>query len=76
VFSTGLRGNRLILWGVAWEVVLVLLINYTPWGNLLVGTSPIAGAVWLFILPFPAVMLILEELRKWRARGRRGGGYA
>lgn len=68
VFSTGLRGNPLILWGVALEVALVLLINYTPWGNLLVGTSPIVGAVWLFILPFPAVMLVLEELRKWLAR--------
>ncbi len=76
LFSTGLRGNRLILWGVAVEIALLLLINYTSWGNLLVGTSPIAGAVWLFILPFPAVMLILEELRKWRARGKRGGGYA
>jgi calcium-translocating P-type ATPase len=76
VFSTGLRGNRLILWGVALEIALVLLINYTPWGNLLLGTSPIVGAVWLFILPFPAVMLVLEELRKWLARGRRSAAKA
>jgi magnesium-transporting ATPase (P-type) len=75
VFSTGLRGNRLILWGVAWEVALVLLINYTPWGNVLLGTSPIVGAVWLFILPFAAIMLVLEELRKWLVRGRQGGAH-
>ena len=69
VFSTGLLGNSLILWGVALEIALVLIINYTPWGNLLVGTSPLVGPVWLFILPFAAAMLVLEELRKWLARG-------
>jgi sodium/potassium-transporting ATPase subunit alpha len=70
VFSTGLFGNPLILWGVALELALVLLINYTPLGNLLVGTSPLAEPVWLFILPFAAAMLVLEELRKWLARAR------
>ncbi|HTS52882.1 MAG TPA: cation-transporting P-type ATPase [Burkholderiales bacterium] len=70
VFSTGLLGNPLILWGAALEIALVLIIDYTPWGNLLVGTSPLAGPVWLFILPFTAAMLILEELRKWLARLR------
>jgi hypothetical protein len=30
--------------------------------------APIAGAVWLFILPFGGGMLILDELRKWFAR--------
>ena len=69
VFSTGLLGNSLILWGVALEIALVLMINYTPWGNLLLGTSPLAGPVWLFILPFAAAMFVLEELRKWLARG-------
>ena len=76
VFSTGMRGNRLIIWGVVLEIALLLLINYTPWGNLIVGTAPLAAAVWMFIVPFAAGMLILEELRKWRARGKRGGGYA
>ena len=69
VFSTGLLGNRLIIWGVALEIALLLLINYTPWGNSLLGTSPVAGAVWLFIIPFAAGMFVLEELRKWLVRG-------
>jgi magnesium-transporting ATPase (P-type) len=69
VFSTGLLGNRLILWGVALEIALILLINYTPWGNLLVGTSPVVWAVWLFVIPFAAGMFGLEEFRKWLARG-------
>ncbi len=69
VFSTGLLGNPLILWGVALEIALVLVIDYTPWGNLLVGTSPVVWAVWLFVIPFAAGMFGLEEFRKWLARG-------
>ena len=33
VWSVGLLGNRLILWGVVLEVVLILAIDYTAWGN-------------------------------------------
>ena len=49
---------------------MVLLINYTPWGNLLLSTAPLAGAVWLLLVPFAAGLLVLEELRKWLVRGR------
>jgi sodium/potassium-transporting ATPase subunit alpha len=68
--ATGLMGNRLILWGVILELTLMLVIDYTPWGNELLGTSPIGGTVWLFILPFAAGLVVLEELRKWIVRRR------
>lgn len=64
VFSTGLLGNPLILWGVALEIVLIVLIVYTPWGNLIVGTAPLPVAVWLFVMPFGVGLLVLDELRK------------
>ena len=32
-FSVGLLGNSLIGWGVILEIALILLIDYTPWGN-------------------------------------------
>jgi calcium-translocating P-type ATPase len=67
VFSTGLFGNPLIVWGVLLEIVLILLIVYTPWGNFVLGTAPIAGSVWLFVLPFALGLLVLEEGRKWVA---------
>ena len=68
VFSTGLLGNALIILGVVSEIAVLLLINYTAWGNALLGTAPIGVAVWVFIIPFAAGMLILEETRKWLAR--------
>jgi sodium/potassium-transporting ATPase subunit alpha len=68
VFSTGLGGNRLILWGVVCEVALILLIDYTAWGNILLGTAPVGADVWRFLLPFAVGMLFLEEVRKWLVR--------
>ena len=52
------------------EILLIALIDYTPWGNALFGTAPIALVVWLFIIPFALAMLALEELRKWLVRAR------
>jgi calcium-translocating P-type ATPase len=68
VFTGGVFGNRLILVGVAAEIALILLIDYTPWGNALFGTLPLAPEVWLYLIPFALSMLALEELRKWWLR--------
>jgi magnesium-transporting ATPase (P-type) len=64
VFSTGLLGNPLILWGVLLEIVLIVPIVYAPWGNLIIGTAPIPAAVWLFVAPFGMGLVVLDELRK------------
>src|ERR1039457_6021728 len=63
VFSTGLLGNALIILGVMSEILILLLINYTSWGNSLLATAPIGMEVWGFVIPFAAGMLVLEELR-------------
>ncbi|MDD5057609.1 MAG: cation-transporting P-type ATPase [Sideroxydans sp.] len=63
-FSRGHRRNPLIAYGIIFELVLLLLIVYTPWGNALFGTAPLAVEVWLFIAPFGLGMWLLEEMRK------------
>ena len=68
LLARGLGSNKLILAGLAVEIVLILLIDYAPWGNLLFGTAPISATVWLFIAPFAFGMVALEELRKWLLR--------
>jgi sodium/potassium-transporting ATPase subunit alpha len=68
LFSVGLLGNPLIGWGVVLEVALIVLIDYTHWGNLIFGTAPISMQVWLFVIPFGVVLLTMEELRKWLVR--------
>jgi sodium/potassium-transporting ATPase subunit alpha len=68
ILATGFSGNRLIAWGIAAEIALILLIDYTPWGNRIFGTAPIGADVWLFVVPFALGMVALEELRKWIVR--------
>ncbi|MBK5913305.1 cation-translocating P-type ATPase [Rhodocyclus purpureus] len=68
--ETGISGNPLILGGVVLELILLLLIDYTPWGNALFATAPPPPSVWLCILPFALAMLVLEEVRKWVVRRR------
>jgi magnesium-transporting ATPase (P-type) len=58
------RFNRLIAYGIAFELLLLAFIVYTPWGNALFGTAPLDMEVWLFIVPFGIGMLLLEEIRK------------
>ncbi|MBI3778219.1 MAG: cation-transporting P-type ATPase [Gammaproteobacteria bacterium] len=63
-FTRGIFLNRLILAGIAVEIALILLIDYTSWGNRLFGTAPISSDVWLYLAPFALAMLLFEELRK------------
>jgi magnesium-transporting ATPase (P-type) len=70
VFASGSFSNTLILWGIAAELILIALIVYAPWGNAVFGTAPLAAEVWLFVLPFAAAMLALEEGRKAIMRRR------
>jgi magnesium-transporting ATPase (P-type) len=56
--------NRLIIAGIIVELAVILGITYTAPGNAVFGTAPTALRVWLFILPFAAGLLMLEEGRK------------
>jgi magnesium-transporting ATPase (P-type) len=76
LFATGLRGNGLIIFGVISEIIFLLLIAYTPWGNSLLGTAPVGEKVWRVIVPVAIGMFLLEELRKWLARRRLLRGYS
>jgi calcium-translocating P-type ATPase len=67
-FALGLFTNPLILWGVGVELLLLLAIVYTPWGQAICGTAPISARIWLFIVPFMVAMLVVEEARKWVVR--------
>ena len=71
IFSRCHRRNRLIGYGILFELLLLSLIDYTPWGNALFGTAPLGIEVWLFIVPFGIGMLLLEELRKAAVRRRK-----
>jgi len=68
VLSLGPFTNRLLIWGICSEILLMLVIGYTPFGNAVWHTAPLPPRFWLFMLPFMAGMALLEEGRKWICR--------
>jgi len=70
-WSWPLGGNPLILWGVVLEAALLVFFVYCGWGNALLGTAPLPGWFWIFLMPFPFAMAALEEGRKWLVRRKR-----
>ncbi len=63
-FTAGLTKNRLILIGVATEIILVSLIMYLPPLHDVFGTAPLGIAEWIFLIFVPVFVLALDELRK------------
>lgn len=68
LFSGGFAANKLIFIAVAAELLLIMAIDYTSWGQTICGTAPISLKTWLGMLPAAAMMLALEEGRKWLCR--------
>jgi sodium/potassium-transporting ATPase subunit alpha len=63
-----LTSNPLLLIGIAAEIVLLLLIVYTPIGNAAFGTAPLPASVWTLAVALGIGFGLLEELRKWLRR--------
>ena len=70
VFSLRPFENPLIVWGVAFEIALLVAANYWAFANFVLGTHPVPAEVWLLIAPFAVGFLGLEELRKALVRKR------
>jgi sodium/potassium-transporting ATPase subunit alpha len=61
-------GNRLLVAGVAAEILLMLAIVYTPPGNALFGTAPLEGNIWLLGGLLALGLAAAEEARKYFSR--------
>lgn len=64
VRELGLFSNRLVLLGIATELLLAWFIIYTPIGNRFFGTAPLGWDVLLLLLPFGLLLLGADEVRK------------
>jgi sodium/potassium-transporting ATPase subunit alpha len=63
------RSNPLLLWGLALEAGLLLVLVYTPPGQQLFATHPFPAAAWLAMLLGALAIGLLEEGRKaWLRR--------
>ncbi|MDD2581682.1 MAG: cation-transporting P-type ATPase [Desulfuromonadaceae bacterium] len=68
ILTLGIFSNRLVLAGIATDVVLAAFIIYTPFGNSLFASAPIGADVWLLLIPFAVMLLVIDETRKYVVR--------
>jgi len=68
--SIGVFSNRLLLWGIAFELVLVAAFIYLPPFQTLLGTEALGADELLFAAPFPFIVWGADELRRWLVRRR------
>ncbi|AKB34289.1 hypothetical protein MSSIH_3599 [Methanosarcina siciliae HI350] len=68
VFSMGLFSNRMVLLGIASELLILALIIWNPVANLIFNTAPIDFKYMLLAVPFAVFLLGTDELRKYLLR--------
>jgi P-type Ca2+ transporter type 2C len=70
----GLGGNRLLWWGIASEVVVILLIVYAAPFQRVIGTAPFPAHGWLWLLAGIPLLPLIDEIRKriTRSSNRKG----
>jgi calcium-translocating P-type ATPase len=68
--SVGVFSNRLLLYGIGFELVLAAIVIYAPPFQSLLATAALSPADLLFALPFPFIVWGADELRRWLLRRR------
>jgi magnesium-transporting ATPase (P-type) len=68
--SVGVFTNRLLLYGIAFELVLAAAIIYFPPLQSLLATAALPPDALLLALPFPFIVWGADELRRWALRRR------
>ena len=66
--SVGVFSNRLLLWGIAFELALAAILIYVPLFQGLFGTAALPATDLLVVVPFPFVVWGSDELRRWWLR--------
>jgi calcium-translocating P-type ATPase len=71
--SVGVFSNRLLLWGIGFELGLAAILIYAPLFQDLLGTAALPLRDLLIVLPFPFIVWGADELRRWLVRRRQRG---
>jgi calcium-translocating P-type ATPase len=66
--SIGVFSNRLLLWGIAFELALAAVLIYVPVFQDLFGTAALPVKDLALVAPFPFIVWGADELRRWLIR--------
>jgi magnesium-transporting ATPase (P-type) len=64
----GVLSNRLLLGGLAFELLVAALAIYLPAAQHVLGTRPLTWRELLLLLTFPPIVWGADELFRWRRR--------
>ncbi|MBO3752862.1 cation-transporting P-type ATPase [Streptosporangiaceae bacterium NEAU-GS5] len=70
--SIGLASNRLLLWGMAFELLFAIALITVPSLQHVFGTALPDPMLLLVLLPFPLIVWGADEMYRWQARKRTG----
>lgn len=73
LFTVGVWSNKLVLFGIAFELLFLACISYLPAFNTFFGTAPLEGWHLMLSVPFALAILIGDEIR--RVFVRRGNRF-
>jgi magnesium-transporting ATPase (P-type) len=68
--SIGFASNRLLLWGIAFELAFAAAVIYIPFLQSAFGTAPLGGEELAVLAVFPPLVWGSDELRRWVVRRR------
>jgi magnesium-transporting ATPase (P-type) len=68
--AIGLFSNRLLLWGIAFELVFAAAVVYLPPLQDIFGTAPLGLPELAVLSVFPVLVWGSDELRRWSLRRR------
>lgn len=64
IFKVGFFTNKFVLVGILSEILLIMAFVYIPFFQNVFGLVPLGLKEWLFLMTFPPIIIICEELRK------------
>jgi magnesium-transporting ATPase (P-type) len=71
--DVGVFSNRLLLWGIAFELAFAAALIWLPPLQHVFGTAPLPASVLAVIATFPFVVWGSDELRRYLRRRRATG---
>ncbi len=68
ILTKGIFSNRMVLLGIASELLILAFIIFNPFANLIFNTAAISMKYILIAVPFALLLLGIDELRKYAIR--------
>ena len=70
LFTVGVWTNRLLLWGIAFELTFTAAVVYAPPLQHVFGTAALSPAQLAVVAPFPLIVWGADEVLRWVRRRR------